>query len=474
MKHPDTYKGVEVVVLGLAKSGVQVAKALHKAGAIVTANDQKERQQCPEASELEALGISVLCGGHPEGLIHSNVSLLVKNPGIPYTVPPVQRALELGIEVVTEIEVAYHICKVPLIGITGSNGKTTTTTWVGKLLEAAGMEPVVAGNIGTPLCEAAADEQQGNWLIAELSSFQLKGTRDFRPAVACLLNIAETHLDYHGSMEDYVSSKAKLFANQRPEDTAVLNWDDSVCRGLIPHMKGKVLLFSLTERLAEGVYVEPPYVPDVEDDIWRNIVYRDDDGIVHSILPVAELGIPGRFNVDNALAACAIALAAGAPLATLVAPLAQFRGVEHRLEWVAEHDGVAYYNNSKATNAKATEMSLSSFRQPVVLIAGGLDRGASYVELAPTLQKRVKAVVLLGQTKEKLAQAARLAGIEQIKLVDNGEDAAATLIAAVNTSAALAEPGDTVLLSPACASWDMFTSYEERGRIFKEAVHKLK
>ncbi|MFB5266210.1 UDP-N-acetylmuramoyl-L-alanine--D-glutamate ligase [Paenibacillus enshidis] len=474
MKHPETYKGHEVVVLGLAKSGVQVAKVLHRAGAVVTANDQKEREQCPEASELEALGISVLCGGHPDDLIHPGVKLLVKNPGIPYKAPPVQRALELGIEVVTEVEVAYHICEAPIIGITGSNGKTTTTTWVGRMLEAAGMKPIVAGNIGTPLCEAAAEAERDNWMVVELSSFQLKGTRDFRPAVACLLNIAETHLDYHGGMEDYISSKAKLFANQQPEDTVVLNWDDPVCRELVPYMKGKVLPFSLTERLREGVYVEPPYVPDVEDDSRRDIVFRDGSGGIHPILSVAELGIPGRFNVDNALAACAIALAAGAPVWALSGPLSQFRGVEHRLEFVAEHEGVAYYNNSKATNAKATQMSLSSFKQPVVLIAGGLDRGSDYLELVPSLQGRVKAVVLLGQTREKLAEAARLAGIEQIKLVDNGEDAAATLITAVNKSAALAESGDVVLLSPACASWDMFKSYEERGRIFKEAVHKLK
>ncbi|MDP4096936.1 UDP-N-acetylmuramoyl-L-alanine--D-glutamate ligase [Paenibacillus sp. P96] len=474
MKHPDTYKGLEVVVLGLAKSGVQVAKVLHRLGAVVTANDQKEREQCPEASELEALGISVLYGGHPDDLIHPGVKLLVKNPGIPYTVPPVQKALELGIRVVTEVEVAYHICEAPIIGITGSNGKTTTTTWVGKLLDAAGLKPIVAGNIGTPLSEAAADAEKGNWMVVELSSFQLKGTQDFRPTVACLLNIAETHLDYHGGMDDYIASKAKLFENQGPEDIAVLNWDDPVCRGLVPYMKGKVLPFSLTEHLQEGVYADPSYVPDVEDDIRRDIVYRDGSGVIHPILSVAELGIPGRFNVDNALAACAIALAAGAPLSALGEPLSHFRGVEHRLEFVAKHDGVSYYNNSKATNAKATQMSLSSFKQPIVLIAGGLDRGADYLELVPVLQGRVKAVVLLGQTKEKLAEASKKAGIEHIELVDNGEDAATALIEAVNKSASLAGPGDIVLLSPACASWDMFKSYEERGRIFKEAVHKLK
>lgn len=198
MKHPDLYRGEEVVVLGLAKSGVQVAKVLHERGAVVTVNDKKERDQSPEASELESLGISVICGGHPEGLIHEGVALVVKNPGIPYSVAPVQQALELGIEVVTEVEVAYHLCAAPMIGITGSNGKTTTTTWVGRMLEAAGMRPIVAGNIGTPLCQAAQEADVDNWMVVELSSFQLKGTEAFRPKVAALLNVAETHLDYHG------------------------------------------------------------------------------------------------------------------------------------------------------------------------------------------------------------------------------------------------------------------------------------
>ncbi|WP_068502175.1 UDP-N-acetylmuramoyl-L-alanine--D-glutamate ligase [Paenibacillus kribbensis] len=473
MNHPDAYRDQEVVVIGLAKSGVQVAKVLHQAGAKLTVNDKKDREQCPEASELEALGISVLCGGHPEGLIHPGVKLVVKNPGIPYTAPPVQKAVELGIEVVTEVEVAYHLCKAPIIGITGSNGKTTTTTWVGKLLESAGMNPIVAGNIGTPLCEAAVDAKTDEWMVVELSSFQLKGTKDFKPAVACLLNVAETHLDYHGGMVDYVASKARLFANQTSADTAVVNWDDPVCRELVPYIKAKLLPFSMTERLQEGLFADPPYIPDVTDDIERSIVYRDSLGVVHPIIGVAEIGLPGRFNVENALAACAIAIAAGAEPAKLAEPLSAFRGVEHRLEYVIEHAGAAYYNNSKATNSKATMMALSSFKQPIVLIAGGLDRGSDYTELVPSLQERVKAVVLLGETRHKLADRAHQAGIEHVEVVDNGEDAAATLVEAVNKAAEFAEPGDVVLLSPACASWDMFRSYEERGRIFKEAAHKL-
>ncbi|MFR9708380.1 UDP-N-acetylmuramoyl-L-alanine--D-glutamate ligase [Paenibacillus sp. MB22_1] len=474
MNHPEEYRGRQVVVLGLARSGVQVAKTLHHYGAVITVNDRKEREQCPEASELEALGISVVCGGHPDDLIHEGVSLVVKNPGIPYTAPPVARAIELGIEVVTEVEVAYLISPAPILGITGSNGKTTTTTWIGNMLEAAGMRPIVAGNIGIPLCEAAEEADEGNWLVAELSSFQLKGTRAFRPEVACLLNVAETHLDYHGTMDDYISSKAKLFANQRETDRAVLNWDDPVCRELVPYIKAKLIPFSMTEELqSEGVYVEPAYIPDVEDGLARRIMYRGADGEVRVIVDIADIALPGRFNVENALAAVAAAIAAGAAPEALAEPLRTFHGVEHRLEYVDEKQGVVYYNNSKATNSKATVMALGALQAPIVLIAGGLDRGSDYMELLPVFKEKVKAVVAMGQTKEKIARVAELAGLSHIVLVDTVDSAADTLRAALKEAASLAEPGDIVLLSPACASWDMFPSYEERGRIFKEAVHTL-
>ncbi|MCA1293049.1 UDP-N-acetylmuramoyl-L-alanine--D-glutamate ligase [Paenibacillus sp. alder61] len=474
MKHPDEYRGRQVVVLGLAKSGVQVAKTLHRSGAVVTVNDKKTREECPEASELEALGISVVCGGHPEGLIHAGVDLVVKNPGIPYSAPPVAKAEELGIEVVTEVEVAYHLTEVPIIGITGSNGKTTTTTWIGKMLESAGLHPIIAGNIGTPLCAAAEEARPENRLVVELSSFQLKGTREFRPAVAVLLNVAKTHLDYHGTMEDYVASKAKLFANQTDSDTAVLNWDDPVCRELVPYIKAKLLPFSMAEELrTAGVYVQPSFIPGVQDNLTRHIVYRDEAGAEHRILDIAEIGLAGRFNIGNALAAVAASLTAGAAPEALVEPLRSFRGVEHRLEFVEIKSGVAYYNNSKATNSKATVTALGALDRPIVLIAGGLDRGSDYMELLPAFKEKVKAVVAIGQTKEKIGRVAELAGLSDIVLVDTGTSAADTLREAIKAAAGLAADGDVVLLSPACASWDMFSSYEERGRIFKEAVHTL-
>lgn len=270
-----------------------------------------------------------------------------------------------------------------------------------------------------------------------------------------------------------MASKSKLFANQGPGDTAVLNWDDPVCRELVPYIKAAILPFSMTEELVQGIFVRPSFVPETEDDLKRVIIYRDYTESETEIADVDSIGLPGRFNVENALAACGIAIAAGADPAVLGGVLASFRGVEHRLEYVTDKAGAAYYNNSKATNSKATAMALGSFKKPVILVAGGLDRGSDYMELLPVLGGNVKALVALGETKDKLAAVAQLAGVKTIISVDNGESAAAVLQEAVREASALAEAGDVVLLSPACASWDMFTSYEERGRIFKEAVHNL-
>ncbi|MFF2093457.1 UDP-N-acetylmuramoyl-L-alanine--D-glutamate ligase [Paenibacillus sp. NPDC058174] len=476
MNHPESYRGRKVVVLGLARSGVSVAKVFHALGADVVVNDKKERELCPEADELTALGISVLCGYHPDDLVTEQTALLVKNPGIPYTADPIRRAEELGVEVVTEVEVAYWLSPAPIIGITGSNGKTTTTTWIGELLKAAGKNPIIAGNIGTPLCEAALVASADDWIVAELSSFQLKGTGAFRPKVALLLNIAETHLDYHGGMEDYVASKEKLFANQSSDDVAVLNWDDPVCRGIAARVKGRVLPFSLYEKLEQGVCVEPPFTKDADaenDAVAREIVWRREDGAETVILPVDELGIPGRHNAANALAAIAACLSAGADPQALAAALRGFRGVEHRLEYAAEVNGVKYYNDSKATNPIATTMSVGSLSAPIVLIAGGLDRGSDYMELLPLFRDRLKGLVVLGETRAKLAAVAELAGLASVRMVEPVEDAESTLREAVRQAALLAEPGDIVLLSPACASWDMFESYEQRGRIFKDSAHTL-
>ncbi|TFE31734.1 UDP-N-acetylmuramoyl-L-alanine--D-glutamate ligase [Cohnella luojiensis] len=473
MMQLTSYRGRHVVVLGLARSGVAAAKLFHGIGAEVVVNDKKEREQCPEADELTALGISVVCGHHPDGLVTKDTALLVKNPGIPYTAPPIVAALQIGVEVVSEVEVAGQLSPAPIIGITGSNGKTTTTTLTGVLLEAAGLKPLVAGNIGRPLSEAALEVAENGWLVAELSSFQLKGTSEFRPRIACLLNIAETHLDYHGSMEDYVGSKAKLFENQTEDDISIYNADDEICRRLAGKFKGRLLPFSVTKKLERGVMVDPPYSNihpgENEAELERWIIHRDDGGLEQRILRVEELGIPGR----HALAAIAIALAAGAKPKQLVEPLRNFRGVEHRLEYVGTFGGVKFYNDSKATNPMATTMSILSLPSPLILIAGGLDRGSDYMELLPVFRERLKGLATIGETREKIGRVAELSGLTSVKIVEPVEDAEQTLRRAVKEAADMAEPGDIVLLSPACASWDMFPSYEVRGRIFKQSAHTL-
>lgn len=483
MKHPSQYKNEKVVVLGLARSGVSVAKLFHKLGAKVTVNDRKPREQSPEAAQLEQLGIEVICGYHPERLVDNTTALLIKNPGIPYNAPPIIEAQAASVDVVTEVEIAYWLSKAPIIGITGSNGKTTTTTLIGELLTAANLQPVVGGNIGLPLCEIAEDVSSENWIIAELSSFQLKGTITFAPKIALLLNLAETHLDYHGDMQDYVASKAKILSNQSDDDIAILNWDDEITRQLIPSCKGQLFPFSIYEKLEQGVYIDPPFSPihagdplpnAAEEASIRSIVYRMDNHSEQQVLmPLHSLALPGRHNAANAIAAIAACLKAGAKPAELIEPLTSFRGVEHRLEFVRTSNGVSYYNDSKATNATATTMTIRSLSAPLVLIAGGLDRGSDYMELLPIFTDRLKGIVVVGETRHKLEHIAKLAGLDHIKIVEPKASAEETLDEAVKLASELAESGDIVLLSPACASWDMFSSYEERGSMFKKSVHTL-
>jgi UDP-N-acetylmuramoylalanine--D-glutamate ligase len=468
MKHPLHYKDLEVVVIGLAKSGQAVAQTMHKYGAKVTVNDLKPRSSSPEAEPLEKLGIQVICGEHPADLIHPGVALVIKNPGIPYFADPVKRAIELGIEVVTEVEVSSFLTEAPIIGITGSNGKTTTTTWVGQMLKAGGLQPVVAGNIGRPLCDAASNTTGDFWLVVELSSFQLKGTTDFKPHIGCLLNIAETHLDYHGDMADYQASKLKLFANQTKDNFSILNADDAYCQEILPQLNGTVVLFSVTQDLPDGFCM----ASDNEGIEW--LVRKANGTVADWICPAEEVGILGRYNIENALAAAAIAWASGVQVNVIGQVIRDFRGVEHRLEFVAKTNDVSYYNNSKATNAQASIKALQAFKEKVIWIGGGLDRGSDYMELLPHFKDKVKVAVIIGETKEKIRHVAELAGIADIQLIDGGKEEAAQVIhQAVKAATQFAKPGDVVLLSPACASWDMFTSYEVRGRIFKEAVHNI-
>lgn len=448
------WAGRSVVVLGLARSGAAVARLLHRLGANVVVNDKKPREACPEADELEALGIRVICGHHPDDLLSGHVDVLVKNPGIPYSARPIRQAQEKGIPVITEVEVASGLTASRMVGITGSNGKTTTTSLVGRMLSLGRIPSRIAGNIGMALSEVVQETRPDEWLVVELSSFQLKGTDRFRPKVATLLNVVPAHLDYHGTMEDYIASKQRLFRNQTAEDAAVFNWDNQVCRETAATVKSRVWWFSRREAVPRGAMVA---------DGWIRL--RTDQEEI-PLLPVKEVALPGSHHLENALAAAVISHLCGCPTDAIVNTLRTFRGVEHRLEYVGTVNDVAYYNDSKATNAQAAIRALESFEQPIVWIGGGLDRGVDFNELVPVFAQRVKAVVAYGQSAPILLARAKEAGVPIRRSVKDVTEA-------VLEASRAAKPGDVVLLSPACASWDMYTSFEERGSIFKQAVHRL-
>ncbi|HFD0682016.1 TPA: UDP-N-acetylmuramoyl-L-alanine--D-glutamate ligase [Enterococcus faecium] len=453
MKKISTYENKKVLVLGLAKSGVSAAKLLHELGALVTVNDGKPFDENPEAQELLSLGIKVITGSHPIELLDEEFSLMVKNPGIPYSHPLVAKAQEMGIPVITEVELAYEVAECPIIGITGTNGKTTTTTMTGLLLNAGADQGIarLAGNIGYPASGVAQEAKSEDKIVMELSSFQLMGITDFRPHIAVITNIYEAHIDYHGTRKEYVKAKWNLQKNMTEKDYLILNWNQSELQELAQRTKTRVLPFSTKEVLEDGVYADD-----------YSIYYKKE-----KIMEISELGVPGKHNVENALAAISVAKLYGISNEAIRETLHFFHGVPHRTQYVGEIQGRKFYNDSKATNILATKMALSGFEtSKVVLLAGGLDRGNTFDELIPSL-KGIKAMVVFGQTKEKLMDAGKKAGIETIVTADSVEQAVP--LALENST-----DGDVVLLSPANASWDQYPNFETRGNRFMEAVNRLK
>ena len=453
MKKISTYENKKVLVLGLAKSGVSAAKLLHELGALVTVNDGKPFDENPEAQELLSLGIKVITGSHPIELLDEEFSLMVKNPGIPYSHSLVAKAQEMGIPVITEVELAYEVAECPIIGITGTNGKTTTTTMTGLLLNAGADQGIarLAGNIGYPASGVAQEAKPEDKIVMELSSFQLMGITDFRPHIAVITNIYEAHIDYHGTRKEYVKAKWNLQKNMTEKDYLILNWNQSELQELAQRTKARVLPFSTKEVLEDGVYADD-----------YSIYYKKE-----KIMEISELGVPGKHNVENALAAISVAKLYGISNEAIRETLNLFHGVPHRTQYVGEIQGRKFYNDSKATNILATKMALSGFETTkVVLLAGGLDRGNTFDELIPSL-KGIKAMVVFGQTKEKLMDAGKKAGIETIVTADSVEQAVP--LALENST-----DGDVVLLSPANASWDQYPNFETRGNRFMEAVNRLK
>lgn len=452
MKKITTYQNKKVLVLGLARSGFSAAKLLHDLGALVTVNDGKPFAENPEAQDLLALGVKVITGSHPIELLDEGFSLVVKNPGIPYSQPLVQKALEKKIPVITEVELAYQISEAPIIGITGTNGKTTTTTMIANVLN-AGMEKgqaLLSGNIGFPASSVAQTAKPEDRLLMELSSFQLMGIDTLRPKIAVITNIYEAHIDYHGSRPEYVLAKWRLQQRMTADDYLVINWNQPELEALSAKSKAKIIPFSTKEKVA-GAYM-----------LDGMLYYKEE-----AIMAAEELGVPGAHNIENALAAIAVGKLCNMPNEAIKQALQTFTGVPHRTQYVTTINQVKFFNDSKATNILATEMALGGFdNEKLVLLAGGLDRGNSFDELVPAL-KGLKAIVVFGETKEKLAAAAQAAGVKTIEMTDNVETA-------VPVAFSLSAAGDTILLSPANASWDQYPNFEVRGDKFMAAVAELK
>ncbi len=449
MKTIKTFENKKVLVLGLAKSGEAAARLLEKLGAIVTVNDGKPFDENPAAQSLLEEGIKVICGSHPLELLDENFELMVKNPGIRYDNPMVARAIEKNIPVITEVELAYMISDAPIIGITGSNGKTTTTTMIAETLNNGGKSGLLSGNIGFPASEVAQTATDKDTLVMELSSFQLMGTDTFHPHIAVITNLMPTHIDYHGTFEEYVAAKWNIQKNMTADDFVVLNFNQELAKELAQKTAAQVVPFSTTEKV-DGAYLE-----------GDTLYFKGE-----AIMKASEIGVPGSHNVENALATIAVAKLSGIANDAIKETLAHFGGVKHRLQALGEVNGIKFYNDSKSTNILATQKALSGFdNSKVILIAGGLDRGNEFDELVPDITG-VKLMVILGESAPRVKRAADKANVPYVDAKDVAD--------AARIAYSKAEVGDVVLLSPANASWDMYKSFEVRGDEFIATFEAIK
>src|SRR5712671_6055188 len=444
-------KDKRVLVVGLGKSGVASALFLKARGARVTVSDTKSGDEL--RNEIPALldhGITVETGGHGERTFRGQ-DLIVVSPGVPVDAPPLVQARALGESVIGEIELAAQFLPGPIVAITGSNGKTTATTLTGEILAAGGLPTLVGGNIGTPAISLAERAKPETVLVLEVSSFQLETIKTFRPKIAVVLNVTPDHLDRHRTFEVYVDAKSRMFENQRSEDFAVLNADDPTCVAMAARTRAQVFWFSRQKEVKQGAWVSD-----------GNVLFRDGQG-QREVMQVSEIPLKGAHNLENVLATvCAGALMGCVPEKIRQA-VRDFKAVEHRLEFVATIHGVDYYNDSKATNVDATIKALESFPANIHLILGGKDKGSDYTVLNDLLRQRVKRVYTIGAAAAKIES--------QIK--DTEIVHAETLENATRKANAVAQPGDVVLLAPACASFDQFKSYEHRGQVFKQIVRTL-
>lgn len=449
------FRGMSILVVGLARTGLALLKVLGEKGARIIANDLKTADKLNiDFGDFEKYNIQFKLGEKPDLLIDS-VDLIVISPSVPIGLPFVSKAKAKGIEVISEIELSYRLCKCPIIAITGTNGKTTTTSLTGEIFKAAGKNTHVVGNIGIPFIEKAVNTDEDDVVIAEISSFQLEGIEGFHPSICSILNITPDHLDRHKTMKSYIETKKSIYKNTNENDFIILNKDDEVTSRVRVNTNADVLYWSTKTSLKKGAFVEEGY-------LVADIGYGK-----QRIIKTEDIFIPGEHNLQNAMAAVLMAMTYGIDINIISNVLRDFRGVEHRIEFVDTINGVAFYNDSKGTNPDASIRAVNAMRGSTVLIAGGYNKGASYKELINSFNGRVSHMIVLGETADDIVNTAIKCGFDKNIRVNDIDEA-------VKTAFKLADKGSSVLLSPACASWDMFDNYEQRGRIFKESVMALK
>ena len=441
-------RGKKILVIGLGRTGRECARFLAQRGASVLVSDARsEAELSAEMASLADLSIEFRFGGEQIDWLNG-IDSVVPSPGVPQENPLLREANARGIPVLSEIEVASHFVSAPILAITGTNGKSTTTTLVGEMMKAAGKKVFVGGNLGVPFISAAHGDY--DWAVLEISSFQLEWIEQFRPKIGAMLNLSEDHLDRYAAFADYAAAKERLFAFQTGSDAAILNRDDPLVWVMRPRVRSRVVSFGFGEA-AEGVFVTKNEI------VWR-------DGAAEERFSLRDVKIQGVHNVENMMAAVGAAKCAGLKREPIQRALNDFPGLEHRLEFVREHGGARYYNDSKGTNVGAVVKSLASFSGPVILLAGGVDKGGDYAPLDGPVREKVRRLVLFGAAKEVIARS--LGQCAETVIVDD-------LRAAVRDAAAHARPGDVVLLSPACSSFDQFRNYAERGKLFKNLVREL-
>ena len=448
------FENKNILVLGLARSGMAAAKALYLLNAKVTITDMKTESQLTElAREVQPYVQDMVLGGHPE--LMGQFDYVVISPGIPLDIPYVEKIKEMRVPIIGELELAFLLTQARFLGITGTNGKTTTTALLGEIFKSSGKASFVVGNIGLPAVSKSVEATEHTTLITEVSSFQLETINQWKCHVGAILNITPDHLNRHKTMDQYIAAKLRIFENQTTEDWAVLNYDDPITRNLSEGIRSKKVYFSRVDVLDEGAYVE------------NGMIKIKLNGSSESICSANEVFMPGDHNLSNVLAASLMAFISGISKEDIAKVLKTFKGVEHRIEYVDAIEGRVFYNDSKATNPDSTICAIEAMKTPTHLIAGGMDKGSDFSEMIDSFGDRIVSLILFGETKYVLEKTAKSKGFDRIVVVDD-------LSQAVKAAYKQSQPGETILLSPACASWDMYRDFEERGDHFKRLVKQLK